>query len=231
MHAEDDNLRFLNAQRARFDAVIAEHEGQDSLPQALLDNAVEHFERALCERLAAETGHATATSCCRSALRATPPEVLSIAHHLRSLDVAQRDALLRRMDAREAERGASCAFAIAGACSIEGVKPLTCRSGCRCGATGTLAHQVVRSLVQDALQAALRDAGYAWMRCELDPALRIALVHPDPLAAWLDGEDVFADASSTDLPPAEIGQTFDWLRRRPRTARRETVDAEPGNEA
>ncbi|HEY9193603.1 MAG TPA: YkgJ family cysteine cluster protein, partial [Methyloversatilis sp.] len=76
----------------------------------------------------------------------------------------------------------------------------------------SVAHRTVRSLVQNAMQSALRDAGYAWASYELNHALRLALADPGTDAAWLAGEDVFADAQVDEISPLEMARTFDWLK-------------------
>ena len=70
----------------------------------------------------------------------------------------------------------------------------------------------VRSLVQNAMQAALRDCGYAWGAYELNQALRIALTNETCETAWLKGHDVFAAALIEDVSQAEMAATFDAIK-------------------
>jgi hypothetical protein len=70
----------------------------------------------------------------------------------------------------------------------------------------------IRSLIQNAMQSALRDAGYAWGVYELNHALSIALDDEgDAEGAWLDGDDVFADALVADISLQEMATTFDRI--------------------
>ena len=77
------------------------------------------------------------------------------------------------------------------------------------------AHRLVRSLVQNALQSALRDAGQAWGLYELNQALLMAMDDPASEARWLAGEAVFAQAQITDVSAAEMAQVFDQLKALP----------------
>jgi hypothetical protein len=72
-------------------------------------------------------------------------------------------------------------------------------------------HVMVRGIVQNAMQSALRDAGYAWGSFELYPALLIALKNRTCYASWAAGHDVFAPALAADVGPEEMAKTFDAI--------------------
>jgi hypothetical protein len=71
---------------------------------------------------------------------------------------------------------------------------------------------MVRALVQNALQSALRDAGLAWQVYELNRALLLALDDARAEAAWLAGADPLATAAVDEVPRAEMVEVFDRLR-------------------
>jgi len=73
-------------------------------------------------------------------------------------------------------------------------------------------HLNIRSLVQNALQSALRDAGLAWGNYELNQALQIALCDETCEAAWMAGVDVFAPALITEVSLEEMAETFDVIK-------------------
>jgi hypothetical protein len=73
----------------------------------------------------------------------------------------------------------------------------------------------IRSFVQNAMQSALRDAGFAWATYELNQAITIVLAEPDSHAAWMQGADVFAPALATEVSLAEMAQTFDAIKALP----------------
>ena len=72
-------------------------------------------------------------------------------------------------------------------------------------------HMMVRSLIQNAMQSALRDAGYVWAAYELNHALCIALADEGCEAAWLAGADIFAPALVTEISLDEMANTFDRI--------------------
>lgn len=181
-------------------------------------------------------------SCCTLRVSATAPEVLLVARFLRAVQprLLERGidliARLRQADART--RGLSeaarvglrqpCPFVAQGVCVVYGVRPLACRghashdvAACRQAAAGALTevpysqgHWMVRSLVQSAMQSALRDSGRAWASYELNHALLIALGDEGAEAAWLAGADPLAPAA---LPEArhgaeEMAEVFEQLK-------------------
>ena len=73
-------------------------------------------------------------------------------------------------------------------------------------------HLTVRCLAQNAMQAALRDSGYAWGTYELNQALNIALTDDACETAWLKGNDVFAAALINDVSQEEMSEAFDAIK-------------------
>lgn len=239
--AEDDNLRYFRSRHATFTEIIDSHRDDDMLLERLLGDAYDAFDTELQARqdagapVACDRGCAI---CCAIRVTATAPEVLHIARHLREADPEVCARLLRRLvaadvntrDASADERvctGTVCPFIDEdGACAIYPVRPLACRGhashdreACARAACGqvndipySVAHRMVRSLVQNALQSALRDGGYAWAAYELNHALIHALAEPDSEAAWRAGDDLFVEAQVHDVSPAEMARTFDWLK-------------------
>jgi len=183
--------------------------------------------------------HKGCATCCTLRVTATAPEALLIARFIEAtrpalarigVDLAQRvreaDAVTRGMS--EAERvklRRRCPYIERGACLIYQVRPLACRGhashdkrACVDAAAGRAdsvphseAHLVVRSLVQNALQSALRDAGYAWGTFELNHAVTLALAD-DLNAAWTEGGDPFeAAAIADDIGSADMARAFDQI--------------------
>ena len=173
---------------------------------------------------------------------ATAPEILLMERCIRGtaealkrsgVDLAKRVAEAHRVTRglNETQRAAlrkRCPFMASGACVIYPARPLACRghasydrracidalAGRRKDVPVSALHATVRSLVQNAMQSALRDAGYAWASYELIHALHIALTEEDCSARWSDGDDVFAPALAGDVSPDEMARTFDEIKRR-----------------
>lgn len=172
---------------------------------------------------AIDCGKGCAT-CCTLRVSATAPEVFLMARFIEAtaaayaqvgIDLKQR---LREADARtrgldEAQRVTlrqRCPFIAQGACTIYKVRPLACRGhasysrrACADAAAGRVdevpfsgPHRLVRSFVQSALQAVLRERQLAFGAYELNQALVIALEIPDAAEAWLSGADPLAPASA-----------------------------------
>jgi Fe-S-cluster containining protein len=187
--------------------------------------------------LACARGCAT---CCTLRVGATAPEVLLVARFLcavtprlleRGIDLV---AGLRKADAQTAGLAESarvrlrqrCPFIAQGACVIYPVRPLACRGhashdvkACVEAAAGRAlqvpyseGHRRVRSLVQNAMQSSLRDAGLAWGVYELNRALLMAMDDAHSEARWLRGEDVFAAAALDEVPAEEMAAAFEQLR-------------------
>lgn len=178
-------------------------------------------------------------SCCSLRVVALSPEVFMVQQFVRAtapgwlrhgIDLAQRirdaDALTRGLD--EAQRVAArrpCPFIEQGVCLIHRVRPLACRGhashdrrACVDAAAGRVdevpfsgPHRVVRSLVQSALQAALRREGLAWGAVELNHALVVALDDASSRSSWEAGLDPLA-AAAVDLDlRGEMAATFDGI--------------------
>ncbi len=180
-------------------------------------------------------------SCCTIRVAATAPEVLLIKHYLGKLQKARgagfvRDLIGKIEQAHEAtsgvaeldrmEEGEVCPFIENGLCVIYSRRPLACRGhasfsehACVDALGGeevdvpiSEPHMTARSLVQNALQSALRDAGLGWGIYELNHALIIALKDENAEAAWLGGEDIFAPAMIADVSEDEMAETFDAIK-------------------
>lgn len=187
--------------------------------------------------LACKRGCAT---CCTLRVGVTAPEAWLVARFLRQLSpgllargidlvarVREADAVTRSLgeEARVAERR-RCPFLAQGVCVIYGVRPLACRghashdvAACADAAAGRVqsipyssSHQVVRSLVQNAMQSALRDAGLAWHVYEFNAAIVAAFDDPQAEAAWLEGGDPLAHCAVDEDLREEMVAVFDQLR-------------------
>lgn len=178
-------------------------------------------------------------ACCTLRVTATAPELLLAARFLRAVQPrlqargidlvgALREADRRTRGRSEAARVGlrqPCAFVARGACAIYAVRPLACRAhashdrrACALAAAGrqwqvpvSEGHRLARSLVQNAMQAALREAGLAWALYELNHGLALALEDDRAEARWLEGEDPFAAAAIPEMPAAEMAAAFDRL--------------------
>jgi Fe-S-cluster containining protein len=183
--------------------------------------------------------HKGCATCCTIRVTATAPEVLMAARYIRAADAALKKAGIdlpqRLAEADEATRGRDerqrvtlrrrCPFIAKGVCVIYPARPLACRGhasydkrACAEAAAGRLdgiplsmPHMMVRSLVQNAMQSALRDAGYVWAAYELNHALSIALADEGCEAAWTAGADVFAPALAAEVSQDEMARTFDRI--------------------
>lgn len=187
--------------------------------------------------LACARGCAT---CCTLRVGATAPEVWGLARFLKAVaprlaprgidlmaQVRAADGHTRGLDegARVAARQ-TCPFIAQGVCVVYSVRPLACRGhashdvkACVAAACGqrsevpySVGHQMVRALVQNALQSSLRDAGLAWGSYELNHALVIADAQPEAEARWLAGEDPLQPAALREVPAEEMAAVFDRLK-------------------
>jgi len=172
-------------------------------------------------------------NCCTIRVAATAPEILLIARTIKARedDLANRifeaDALSNSLD--EAERMSSalpCPLIEDDLCAIYAVRPLACRGhasydqmACIDALNGfpvdvpiSALHMQVRSLIQNSLQSALRDAGMPWATYELNAALKIALTDDGAEADWISGKDVFATAMLTEVSLEEMSETFDAIK-------------------
>lgn len=183
--------------------------------------------------------HKGCATCCTLRVTATGPEILMIGRYVRwsadklkalNIDLAERIAEVnektRGLD--EQQRVAlrlRCPYIHNGVCLIYQVRPLACRGhasydvrACVEAAAGRAdtipysgPHTTVRSLVQNAMQSALRDAGLAFALYELNHAVCIALQDEDSCKAWLAGVDVFAPAAVSELSATEMARTYDAI--------------------
>lgn len=180
-------------------------------------------------------------SCCSLRVVATAPEVLLVARFLRAvvpqleargIDLLGRlraaDALTRHLD--ETQRVAlrqPCPFIAQGVCVIYAVRPLACRGHASQDARACAqaaarlrdevpyspGHQLVRSLVQNALQSALCERGLSWMLHELNHAVLLALMLPEAERDWLAGAAPLQAAQIAGLPQDEMRAGYAQLLR------------------
>jgi hypothetical protein len=179
-------------------------------------------------------------TCCCLHVSATAPEIFLAARFLRltapafaRYGVALKDKLAEahvETDGKSQEERFSaclmCPFIIGGACAIYSVRTLACRGhvsfdreACLSAAAGqdveaplSASHAAVRSLIQSALQASLRDAGLDWGACEFLAGLNRAMADEQCEARWLAGELVFADLRQDAAAEQDMARTFDALR-------------------
>ena len=186
--------------------------------------------------------HKGCATCCTLRVTATAPELLMISRYIRWIADKLRaaigvDLIERILAADEKTRGLDerqrvklrlrCPYIHKGACLIYQVRPLACRGhasysakACAHAASGKTEeipfsgpHMTVRSLVQNAMQSALRSAGLCFGLYELNHGLSIALQHEGLEQAWLDGkDDAFAAAAVQELSTEEMAQTYDAIR-------------------
>lgn len=183
--------------------------------------------------------HKGCATCCTIRVVATAPELFMVARYIRATEAAQKksgiDLRLRLAKADDATRGKGekrrvelrrrCPFIEQGICVVYPVRPLACRGhasydkrACAEAAAGRLdgiplsmPHRMVRSLVQNAMQSALRDAGYVWVTYEQNHALSIALADEKCEEAWKAGSDVFGPALVAEVALNEMASTFDRI--------------------
>jgi Fe-S-cluster containining protein len=181
--------------------------------------------------------HAECAGCCRLRVVATAPEVFLLARFVsvNAAAFAERGImLLKRVSDADRALGALSEerrMAAQGACPLierelclaYKMRPLACRghaafdkASCLAAARGesveapiSTPHLVVRSLVQNALMAALRRAGLAWGLYEINRALNVALSAPEALEQWISGDDPLASARIPDFDIIEAGAIFD----------------------
>lgn len=179
-------------------------------------------------------------TCCTLRVSATAPEVFMLARFIRAVQagLSQRGVDLRAQIAEangrtcgldEAGRVSArqrCPFVAQGVCVVYQVRPLSCRGlasydrkACAQAASGRIdeipysePHMRIRSLIQNAMQSALRDAGIAWGSYELNQALLMALDDESLESRWLNGEDVLKAAQVHEIDADEMARTFDQLK-------------------
>nr|WP_255683911.1 MULTISPECIES: YkgJ family cysteine cluster protein [unclassified Xanthobacter] len=179
-------------------------------------------------------------TCCQILVAATAPEVLMVARYVRSMAAGFRNVgidLIGRLygaadfvepsgNVRPMALVRECPFLAEGICVIYPVRPMACRGhasfneeACVSALQGGLdnvpvsePHRTVRGLVQNALQSAMRDSGFAWGLYDLVAALKIALARPETEAEFANGGDPFAAVALDAVSREEMASTFDRLK-------------------
>jgi Fe-S-cluster containining protein len=179
-------------------------------------------------------------TCCCLQVAATAPEIFHAAHFIRltaqafaahGVDLMQRlrqsqSSLQGKSDRERFVSRAPCPLIIGGACAIYAARPLACRGhvsfdrdaciaiadGQDAEAPASEVHKTIRALVQNALQAAMRDAGFAWGAYEFLAALNRTLQDTQCEANWRVGQDVFADLQLGADQSSSLAESFDALR-------------------
>lgn len=171
--------------------------------------------------------------CCALRVTATAPEIFLLARYIRQIDermpATALGSLSRRIKlANRATRGLSdaermklrqpCPFVVRGGCIIHPARPLACRGhasfdrrACAQAMAGrdvdvpvSAPHVALRALVQDALRAALDQAGLASDLYELNQGLALALDDPERERNWRERQDSLAPAR---IEPATAAHT------------------------
>jgi len=181
--------------------------------------------------------HGECAACCRLRVAATAPEIFLLARFVsvNAAAFAERGVmLLKRIAAADRAIGRlseeqrlsiqyACPLIEGELCLAYKVRPLACRghaafdkASCVAAAGGeavetpvSAAHLFVRSVVQNAMMAALRRSGLAWELYEVSGALNCALSTPNALEQWVSGQDPLARARIADFDPIEAGALFD----------------------
>lgn len=233
----DPQLQLFIAQRQAFLDILDRKDGRDRIVADLSDLAFDAFEQVLAawsRDLPPLDCHKGCSPCCILRVVATAPEILVLAHFIRThVEPGEAADLIRRIRVAdavtnglgEAERMAArqpCPFVIGGVCVIYPVRPLACRGhaafdakACAQAAKGrdvdipiSEPHLMARGFIQNPLHAALFARNLAWGAYELNQALLIALADDTAADRWLAGEDVFRDALAADMPMEEMAQAF-----------------------
>ncbi len=232
-------LAFFKALHGAFGQTLRIRAGKPDLIEALLSQAFDSFEGNVAiqsEGLPAIGCHKGCAFCCGLRVTGAAPEVLLIVRYVRvhakalarvGIDLAERiaEAATPGREQQHA-RKTRCPFTARGICLIYRVRPLACRGhasydkrACAEAVRGrprdvpvSAPHAMLRSIVQNAMQSALRDAGYAWGIYELYPALQIALKNGTCYASWAAGRDVFASTLAADVSLDEMAKTFDTIK-------------------
>jgi hypothetical protein len=181
--------------------------------------------------------HKGCPACCCIRVTATAPEIFLLAAYIKRIHqtssgaqldlpgrIARADASASGLDPqRRMEVQCFCPMILNGSCIIHPIRPLACRGhasfdkqGCLDAAAGLSVevslsepHAVIRSLVQNALQSAMRAQGYAWRSYELIHALHLALTDGHSASAWSQGEDPLAEALVADTDWDALAAMFE----------------------
>lgn len=190
--------------------------------------------------------HKGCPACCCIRVTATAPEVFLLADYVRRIHatpagaqldlprrIAEADAIARGLPAQQRMSvQCYCPLILKDSCIIHPIRPLACRGhaafdkqACIDAAAGRAVevpvsepHSVIRSLVQNALQSALRAHGYAWRAYELIHGLSLALAEAHGAQRWAHGEDPLAAALIGDTDWQALGGMFDEVTGPARTA-------------
>lgn len=234
-----DPARFFKSARRALLATLETAATDEDAVARVTARAFELFEWAVADESVEGAGlacHGGCASCCTIRVVATAPEVLAVAQYIRGLPGAQEALLTRRIadadrstrrhdEAQRFEAGVRCPFVEDGLCVVYDVRPLACRghasfdaqacvdvlTGQSCEVPVSMRHLTVRSLVQNALQSALRAHGRAWGVYELNQASRIAMSDDTCAALWTAGGDSFAPAEICEISREEMAATFDAI--------------------
>lgn len=183
--------------------------------------------------------HKGCPACCCIRVTATAPEVFLLADYVRRIHATAAGAHLnlpgRIAEAHAISQGLNadnrmaaqcyCPMIFNGSCIIHPIRPLACRGhasfdkqACLDAAAGhpvevslSEPHSVIRSLVQNALQSALRGKGYAWRSYELIHALHLTLTDDDVTTEWSRGNDPLAPAVIPDTDWDGLATMFDQV--------------------
>jgi hypothetical protein len=241
-----DPLGFFTCAHRQFSDLVAGPRRNQHRLASLPERAFDLFASGVARHVDDLEGvacHGGCASCCTIRVIATAPEILVVARTIRSAPRVMEVELMRRIaiadrstrqldEAQRLEEGVVCPFVDRGLCVIYSVRTLACRghasfdsqacidalAGHPCEVPVSTLHMTVRSLVQNAMQSALRDGGYAWGVYELNQALNIALSDEACEAAWGAGKDVFAPALVADVSCDEMAATFDAIKAQARGA-------------
>lgn len=193
--------------------------------EANIGPQIEHLPQLACDK--------GCPACCALRVTATAPEIFLLAQYVRHIDGTPAGTMLalpRQIElANRATRGLSeakrmalrrpCPFMIRGVCVVHPVRPLACRGhasfdrkACAQAMAGrdvevpiSAPHIALRGLVQDALRAALTEAGLPSGLYEINQALTLALDDPSREGQWLAGGDSLAPARiETDAAVAPL---------------------------
>ncbi len=238
--SEFNPLVFFNGLHKEYDSLLEANPKRGEMVEAVLGLAFERCEdttNTLFQGQPELACHKGCATCCTLRVLATAPEIFLIAQTIKADPELSQILPMRIAEAHQATRGMNepqrvalrrqCPFILsAGACSIYAVRPLACRGhasfsvkdcvDAASGRAGEIAfshpHQLVRSLVQNSLQSALREHKYAWAIYELNQGLHLALTNDNAFADWLNGQDPLAPARVEDISETEMAETFDQIK-------------------